>query len=320
MSQFASGLALLRRRSDLLARGLLAAPTILWLAGLLVVPCLLVLMNSFFERGTYGGIDYTFTFDNYARAFDPLYLDIFLGSARIAATAAIIAVLIGYPAAYAISQAPAARQPVYLVLVMLPFWSNYLIRTYAWMVMLNPKGIFNNGLDAAGLGTLPLLYNELAVILGLVYNYSPFVVLAIFSALGRVDNEVVEASADLGASGFDTFRRVLLPLTVPGIATGFVFVFVLSIGNFVTPALLGGKRVQMVGSLIYDQFLSARDWPFGSALAVVLIAIMMILLFAQALLSRRIETGGERAAGDASAAALRGGRRTRGSVGDGATS
>lgn len=289
------GPAQLRRRSDLRNRTLLALPTILWLVALLVVPCVLVLVNSFFERGTYGGIDYNFNLGNYARAFDPLYLDIFLGSARIAATAATIAVLIGYPAAYAIHQAPAARQPVYLVLVMLPFWSNYLIRTYAWMVMLNPKGIINNGLETAGLGTLPLLYNEFAVVLGLVYNYAPFVVLAIYSSLGRVDRQVVEASADLGASGFDTFRRVLLPLTIPGIATGFVFVFVLSIGNFITPALLGGKRVQMIGTLIYDQFLSARDWPFGSALAFILIAVMMLLLFAQALLSRRIETGGERA-------------------------
>jgi spermidine/putrescine transport system permease protein len=178
---------------------------------------------------------------------------------------------------------------------MLPFWSNYLIRTYAWMVMLNPRGIINNGLETLGLPALPLLYNEFAVIIGLVYNYSPFVVMTIFASLGRVNREVLEASEDLGASTLDTFRRVLLPLTIPGIATGFVFVFVLSIGNFVTPALLGGKRVQMIGTLIYDQFLSARDWPFGSVLATFLIVIMMILLFLQALVSRRVETGAERA-------------------------
>jgi spermidine/putrescine transport system permease protein len=277
-----------------IARTLLAGPTVIWLVLLLVVPCALLLVNSFFERGTYGGIVYNLTLDNYARAFDPLYLDIFLSSARIAATAAIIALLIGYPAAYAIARAPEGRQAAYLVLVMLPFWSNYLIRTYAWMVMLNPKGIINNSLAAIGLPTLPLLYNEFAVILGLVYNYTPFVVLAIFASLARVNREVLEASADLGASGLDTFRRVLLPLTIGGIATGFVFVFVLSIGNFITPALLGGKRVQMIGTLVYDQFLSARDWPFGSALASVLVAIMLLLMFGQALLTRRIETSGER--------------------------
>ncbi len=284
---------------------LLVGPTVLWLVVLLVIPCTLLLLNSFFERGTYGGIVYTLTLDNYARVFDPLYLDIFLSSARIAATAAVIALLVGYPAAYAISQAPEGRQTAYLVLIMLPFWSNYLIRTYAWMVMLNPKGIINNTLVSVGLPTLPLLYNEFAVILGLVYNYTPFVVLVIFAALARVNREVLEASEDLGASGLDTFRRVLLPLTASGIATGFVFVFVLSIGNFITPALLGGKRVQMIGTLVYDQFLSARDWPFGSALASVLVAIMLVLMFAQALLARRIEASGERA-GEAARVAVPG--------------
>jgi spermidine/putrescine transport system permease protein len=274
---------------------LLAAPAILWLVLLMVVPCAILLVNSFFERGVYGGIDYVLTLENYQRAFDPLFLDIFLSSARIAATAGAVAVLIGYPAAFAISRAAPERQPALLFLVMLPFWTNYLVRTYAWMVMLNGKGIINNGVTALGGPELPLLYNELAVVLGLVYNYTPFVVLAIFSSLGRVSHEILEASSDLGASDLDTFRRVLLPLTIPGIATGFVFVFVLSIGNFVTPALLGGKRVQMVGTLVYDQFLSARDWPFGSALAAVLIAVMLVLLLLQALLSRRIEMGAERA-------------------------
>jgi spermidine/putrescine transport system permease protein len=279
--------------TDRLARILLAAPAVLWLVALMVVPCALLLVNSFFERGVYGGIDYVLTTENYVRAVDPLYLDVFLSSARIAATAAAIAVVIAYPVAYAIHLATPTAQARLLFLVMLPFWSNYLIRTYAWMVMLNPAGIINHMLSSVGLPNLPLLYNEFAVIVGLVYNYSPFVVMTIFASLGRVNREVLEASEDLGASSFDTFRRVLLPLTVSGIATGFVFVFVLSIGNFVTPALLGGKRVQMIGTLVYDQFLSARDWPFGSVLATFLIAIMMILLFLQALIARRIESGGE---------------------------
>jgi spermidine/putrescine transport system permease protein len=282
--------------TDRHSRILLALPAVLWLGLLMIVPCAILLVNSFFERGIYGGIDYVFTLENYARAIDPLFLDIFLSSARIAAMAGAIAVLIGYPAAYAISRAAPERQPVYLFLVMLPFWTNYLVRTYAWIVMLNSQGPIAGGIEAAGLPAPSMLYNEFAVVIGLVYNYTPFVVLAIFSSLGRVNREILEASADLGASGLDTFRRVLLPLTIPGIATGFVFVFVLSIGNFVTPALLGGKRVQMIGTLVYDQFLSARDWPFGSALAAILIAIMLLLLFLQALLSRRIETAGERIA------------------------
>jgi len=280
--------------TDRRSRMLLALPAVAWLGLLMIVPCLILLVNSFFERGVYGGIDYVFTLENYVRAFDPLFMRIFLSSARIAATTGLIAVLIAYPAAYAISRTAPERQPIYLFLVMLPFWTNYLVRTYAWIVMLNSKGPIVGAVTAVGLPEPALLYNELAVIVGLVYNYVPFVVLAIFSSLGRVNKEVLEASADLGASGLDTFRRVLLPLTIPGIATGFVFVFVLSIGNFVTPALLGGKRVQMIGTLVYDQFLSARDWPFGSALAAVLIAVMLFLLFLQALASRRIETAAER--------------------------
>ena len=167
--------------TDRLARILLAAPAILWLVVLMVVPCALLLVNSFFERGVYGGIDYVLTTENYARALDPLYLDVFLSSARIAATAAAIAVIIAYPVAYAIHLAAPAAQARLLFLVMLPFWSNYLIRTYAWMVMLSPTGIINNTLDGIGLPTLPLLYNEFAVVVGLVYNYSPFVVMTIFA-------------------------------------------------------------------------------------------------------------------------------------------
>ncbi|MGL4317651.1 MAG: ABC transporter permease [Pseudomonas sp.] len=269
----------------------LLLPALGWLALFLLVPCLLVLVYSFFERGAYGGIEYVFTWENYQRAFDPLYLDILLRSAKIAGLATLFAVLIGYPAAYAIARAPQRRQAVYLFLVMLPFWSNYLIRTYAWIVLLNRKGLIASVLEPLGLygELLDILYTEKAVILGLVYNYIPFVILAIYSSLSRINRELWEASNDLGASGWTTFRRIILPMSVPGIAAGAVFVFVLSIGNFITADLLGGKQVLMVGNLIYSQFLTARDWPFGSALAFFLIGIMLLLLFVQALLARRAQ-------------------------------
>jgi len=271
----------------------LLTPGLGWLLLFLVLPCLLVLVYSFVERGAYGGIEWTFTWENYQRAFDPLYLGILLKSAKIAALATLFAVLIGYPAAYAIARAPRYRQPVYLFLVMLPFWSNYLIRTYAWIVLLNREGLLNKLFSLLGYSGDPvsLLYTESSVVLGLVYNYIPFVILAIYSSLSRINGELWEASRDLGASGWMTFRRVILPLSVPGIAAGSVFVFVLSIGNFITADLLGGKQVQMVGNLIYSQFLTARDWPFGSALSFILIAIMLLLLFVQALLARRAAEG-----------------------------
>jgi spermidine/putrescine transport system permease protein len=263
---------------------LLAAPAVVWLVAFMVLPCVLILVYAFFERGLYGGIDYNFTLDNFERVVDPLYGKIFLNSARIALTATFFAIMIGYPAAYAIAKAPQRWQPILLFFAVLPFWSNYLIRTYAWIVLLNREGLFNNLLRALGYEGEPLsmLYTEGAVITGLVYNYLPFVILAIYSTLSRLNPELMEASRDLGAGAIRTFFRVTLPLTLPGVAAGGVFVFVLSIGNFVTPALLGGGRFQMIGNLVYDQFLTANDWPFGAALGMTLIAVMIVLLTIQA--------------------------------------
>ncbi len=275
---------------------LLMAPGLGWLALFLVVPAGIVFLLAFFQRGLYGGIDYLFTLENFERAIDPLYLSILWQSALVAGAATAIALLIGYPAAYAIARAGPRWQPVLLVLVMLPFWSNFLIRTYAWIVLLNRKGIVNESLIAWGLQEEPLalLYNRGAVITGLVYNYLPFVVLAVYASLARLDRSLLEASEDLGAPAWRSFLRITLPLSLPGVAAGAIFVFVLSIGNFITPDLLGGGRIQMVGNLIYDQFLTARDWPFGAALSMLLIAIMLLLLFGQALLVRR--AGSRRAA------------------------
>lgn len=267
------------------------APGFAWLLLLMVVPCLLIFVYAFFERGVYGGVDFNFTLENFSRAMEPVYRTVFLKSAQLAGLATIVALLLAYPAAYAITRAPRHLQTRILILVMLPFWSNYLIRTYAWIVLLNREGLINHGLQAVGVLDQPLslLYNEFAIVTGLVYNYLPFVILTIYSSLQRLSPEVLEASADLGAPGWRTFVRIVLPLTVPGIAAGAVFVFVLSIGNFITPDLLGGGRTLMVGNLIYDQFLTARDWPFGAALSLLLIMVMMILLFIQAVVANRAQ-------------------------------
>ena len=268
---------------------LLMTPALLWLLALMVVPCALILVLAFFQRGIYGGIDYTWTLENLALVFDPLYFSIFLKSAWIAGLSAAIACVLGYAAAYAIAAMPRRHQPLLLFFAVLPFWSNYLVRTYAWIVMLNREGLVVNVARWLGYdGELPrMLYTEPAVVIGLVYNYLPFVILSCYAPLSRMNPEIAEASRDLGGSAWTTFRRVTLPMTVPGIATGFVFVFVLSIGNFVTPALLGGGQFQMIGNLVYAQFLTANDWPFGAALSMVLIAIMMGLLTLQTFASER---------------------------------
>ena len=270
-------------------RIVLTGPGIAWIVLLLVVPCLLILANSVFERGVYGGIDYVFTAENYIRAADPLYATVFWNSARVAGITTLVALLVGYPAAYCIAKMNQRRQLACLILVMLPLWSNYLIRTYAWMVMLNNEGLINRVLMGMGVidQPLPLLYNDFAIIIGLVYGYMPFMILALFSSISKLGPDLREASTDLGASAFTTFRRVTLPLTLPGIAAGSVFVFVLSVGNFVTPDLLGGGKRTMLGNLIYDQFLTARDWPFGSAIAAIVVFIMMALLTAQAIIVNR---------------------------------
>lgn len=268
------------------------APALAWLTGLMVLPCLLVLALAFFRRGIYGGIEYTLTSENVLKVFDPLYAGILLNSARIAGSATLIAVVVGYAAAYAIAQSPRRHQPMLLFFAVLPFWSNYLIRTYAWIVLLNREGLVTQLLRWLGYAGEPpsLLYTEGAVIAGLVYNYVPFVILACYASLSRLNPELAEASRDLGGSAVTTFRRVTLPLTLPGIAAGAVFVFVLSIGNFVTPALLGGGRFQMIGNLVYDQFLTANDWPFGAALSMALILIMLLLLTLQAFAAERAST------------------------------
>lgn len=280
-------------------RTILLAPGLGYLALFLVLPCLIIFAYSLFERGTYGGIDYNLTAENYGRVASALFAKIFLDSVRIALTATIVALLIGYPAAYAIAMQPRNRQMALLVLAMLPFWSNYLIRTYAWIVLLNNEGLINRGLEGMGIISepLPLLYNEFAIVLGLVYNYVPFVILALYSSISRLGPELREASFDLGGSAWTTFRRVTLPLTVPGIAAGAVFVFVLSIGNFVTPDLLGGGQRPMLGNLIYSQYLSARDWPMGSALGFILVLIMLVLLFGQAVFAHRASGETEAKAG-----------------------
>ena len=271
------------------ASSTLMAPALAWLTALMVVPCALVLVLGFFRRGIYGGIEYTFTLENLALVFDPLYFGILVTSARIAGTVALIACVLGYAAAFAIATMPRHRQPVLLFFAVLPFWSNYLIRTYAWMVLLNREGLITQLARWAGYqGEMPgMLYSEGAVILGLVYSYLPFVILACYAPLSRLNPEIAEASHDLGASRWTTFRRVTLPLTLPGIAVGAVFVFVLSIGNFVTPALLGGGQFQMIGNVVYAQFLTANDWPFGAALSMVLIVIMMGLLLLQTMVAER---------------------------------
>ncbi|MEV4833726.1 ABC transporter permease [Nonomuraea sp. NPDC049486] len=263
------------------------APGLAYLVVLLLVPLALVLSYTVFQRGRFGGVIYEFTWENFERLFDSLYLRVLVDSLEMAGLATLIALLLGYPTAYLIACLPRKWKTIALVAIVLPFWTNFIIRVYAWIILLSPEGLINGWLQAFGLGPYELLYNRGAVVLGLLYSYLPLMVLPLYASIEKLDPQLREASANLGASAFTTFRKVTLPLTVPGVFTGCLFVFVPSFGNFVIPEMLGGGKSAMVGNLIRTEFLSARDWPFGSALALALIAVLLVLLVVQAWVTRR---------------------------------
>ncbi|WP_336208264.1 ABC transporter permease [Nonomuraea sp. LPB2021202275-12-8] len=263
------------------------APGLTYLVVLLLVPLALVLSYTVFQRGRFGGVIYEFTHENFTRLFDPLYLGVVGTSMKIAGLTTLIALLIGYPTAYLIAQLPRKWKTIALVAIVLPFWTNFIIRAYAWIMLLSGPGLINSGLGVLGLEPVELLYNQGAVVTGLLYSYLPLMVLPLYATIEKLDPQLREASANLGASAFTTFRKVTLPLTVPGVMTGCLFVFVPSFGNFVIPEMLGGGKTVMVGNLIRTEFLSARDWPFGSTLTLALIAVLLVLLIAQAWVARR---------------------------------
>ncbi|GAA4218356.1 spermidine/putrescine transport system permease protein [Streptosporangium album] len=275
------------RRSRVLGRLAFLGPGLTYLIVLLLIPLALVLSYAFFRRGRFGGVIYELTGENFTRLFDPLYLDVLLGSLKLATAATLIALLFGYPTAYLIARLPAKWKTIALIAIVLPFWTNFLIRIYAWIVLLSGPGLVNTLLGKLGLGPFEFLYNDGAIVTGLIYSYLPLMVLPLYAAIEKLDPQLHEASANLGAKPARTFVSVTLPLTLPGVITGCMFVFVPSFGNFVIPELLGGGRSIMVGNLIRDQFLTARDWPFGATLAMALIAVLIVLLLLQSWSARR---------------------------------
>jgi spermidine/putrescine transport system permease protein len=258
--------------------GILIGPSALYLLLFFVVPLLIVLVYSFLTRGTYGQLVWKFTIDNYVRVIDPLYLSILWHSVIIAGINTLLCLLISYPFAYAIARMESVRaRSIMIILVMIPFWTNFLVRTYAWRVILGTDGPLNGLLMGIGIikEPLPLLFNDGAVLVGLVYGYMPFMVLPLYAAIERIDFSLVEAAHDLYADGRAAFLRVVLPLSMPGILAGSILVFIPSLGTFVTTDLLGGSKSVMIGNLIQSQFLTARDWPFGSAFSVLLMVAVL---------------------------------------------
>jgi len=254
-------------------------PARIWLGALLAAPMAIVCVYSALTRGAYGGVSPPWSAANYARVFDPLYGSILLRSLWISVAATALCLVLGFPLALFIARAKHRRE-LYLFLVILPFWTSFLVRTYAWLFLLRDTGLINTVLIGLGLiqEPLPLLYNTGAVLLGLVYGYLPFMILPLYATIERLDPALLEAAADLGAKPVTALWRVVVPLSAPGIRAGSILVFIPCVGAFLTPDLLGGGKTVMIGNLVQNQFTTARDWPFGSAVSLLLMAIVVALV------------------------------------------
>lgn len=253
--------------------------------GLLVVlfylPQLLMLLVSLGRRTAYGEVERAASPDNYLRALEPLYLTILGRSLVLAAVTTVACLLVGYPVAWWLARRASPRwRNALLALVILPFWTSFLVRMYAWIVLLRSEGVINLALGAAGLPRAELLYNDLAVLIGQLYGELPFMIVPLYVSLEKLDPSLLEAAADLGADARRTFTRVVVPQTMPGIVAGCVLVFIPSLGAYLAPDLLGGGKTAYVGNLIQSQFAVARDMPFGAALSFVLSLVVVLLLLA----------------------------------------
>ncbi len=292
-------------KGNKLAFGVLLAPPTFWLVVFFTVPLAIVWVYSFGERGPQGQTILALTFDNYQRAVEWIHLGIIWKSMWIAAVTTALCMIMGFPLAMGITFAPRRWRNPLLLIVILPFWTNLLIRTYSWIAVLRTRGYVNFTLEwihdkldglltLAGLpevmGTfepLQLLYNQTAVIIGLVYVHLPFMMLPIYASMEKLDRSYLEASLDLGAGQWRTLFSVTVPLVMPGIASGMLMTYILSLGTFLTPTLLGGTDSMMIGNLIAHEFGPSRDWPFGSALSFLLLYATFIILWAKATFAGR---------------------------------
>lgn len=267
-------------RESTTAQGLaLIAPTVVYLLVFMIVPMLLVAALSLLTRGTYGNVVYRLNLQNYSRLFDSLYLRILLYSVGVGAATTFATLLIGYPLAYYIARSPGRQRNVLLFLILVPFWTNFIIRIYAWIMILRTEGLLNSFLINIGLINTPLdiLYTPTAVLIGMVYEFLPFMILPLYTSLEKIENAQLEAAADLGARPLASFVRITLPLSLPGIVAGSILVFIPAMGMFVVPDLMGGAKTILIGNLVRNQFLTTRDWPFGAAASMLLMVLTLLM-------------------------------------------
>lgn len=258
----------------------LAGPYILWMSLFIIIPLFLVLFFAFTIKGPEG---YQFSLENFKRLMDPMYINVFFKSILLAVESTILCLIIGYPVSYIISKKPESRRGVLIMLFILPMWMNFLLRTYAWLAILGKNGLFNTLIGFIGLGPIDILYTNTAIILGMVYNFLPFMVLPIYTALLKMDQDLINASYDLGAGRMTTFIRVIFPMSIPGVVSGITMVFMPAVSTFVISQLLGGGKQMLIGNIIEQQFTTIGDWNLGSAVSVVM---MIVILIAMAFMSK----------------------------------
>lgn len=261
-------------------------PYLVWSAVIIVLPMLLILFYAFTKAGN-SVTQFSFTFDNFVRFFsDAVFLEVLARSLKVALITTVVCVLIGYPAAYYIAKSSEGLKMKWVLIVTFPTWINMLVRTYAWIGILQDDGVINSMLSLVGLGPLTMLHTEFAVVLGMVYNFIPFMILQIYTSLTKMDYSLIEAAQDLGANRAKCFTRVTLPLSLPGVISGITLVFLPAVSSFCIPKLLGGGQYVLVGNVIETQFLTSGDWNFGSAISLIMAIIIMISLY----ITKKVDT------------------------------
>lgn len=257
-----------------------ASPYIVWSSLFIVIPLIIIVFFSFTQETATG---YSFTLDNFKRVLNSQYISVFKRSLVLAFESTVLCLLLGYPVAYFISKMKSNKRNILIMLFIVPMWMNFLLRTYAWLPILGKNGVINNFLSAIGLGTINILYTDAAVLLGMVYNFLPFMILPIYTVLIKMDDNLIDAAADLGANKTQIFLKVIFPLSMPGVISGITMVFMPAVSTFVISRLLGGGQYMLLGNLIETQFTTMGDWNFGSALA---IFMMLIILISMAIMNK----------------------------------
>lgn len=267
-------------------------PYITWMIIFIVVPLILILFFSFTSGDIQELKNLEFTLDNFKRFMDPMYLKVLGKSLSLALQSTLICLALGYPMAMIISKENIKKRNILILLFVVPMWMNFLLRTYAWMTLLSKNGFINFIITKLGFSPLKLLYNDKAVLMGMIYNFLPFMVLPIYSVLIKIDNKLIEAAEDLGANKMQVFLRVILPLSLPGVISGFTMVFMPAVSTFVISRLLGGGHYMLIGNLIEQQFLYVGDWQFGSAISIIMMVFILIAMGITAKFDKDKEGGG----------------------------